>query len=153
MLLLFIIAINYSCKKKPKPASQLNTITTISINGYLGTCDSFFEGTKPITVTIDVDNLGTNGNIVSNFKNYRFFVQNDGNVTGNVEFPNITVPQSGSFSITVVSEAHVCYQCCSGPSCSSSDGGRPRFRGKEVFMNAKGVPHSVFVNLTRVSCD
>lgn len=153
ILMFSILSFNLSCKDEVDGASSVNTVTTIYIGNYLGLCEAFFEGTKDITVTIDVDILNSSGQVTSNHKNYRYFVENDESDGSNVEFSGITVPESGSFSITVTSSANVCYQCCNGRSCSSTDGGRPRFRGQKVFMNAKGIPTSVNISLKRVSCD
>lgn len=143
----------YSCGSSgPKPASSVNTVTTISIHGYLGLCDVFFEGTKALTVSIDVDILKSDGTIGASHYAKRFFVQNDQADANDVEFSNVTVPEDGSFIITVISEANVCYQCCQSKSCNY-DAGRPRFRGQVTFMNPNGVPTTVSVPMKMTSCD
>lgn len=128
-------------------------LVTVDLSGdYLGLCSSFYEGVKPLLVTISIDRYTGSGTFEANYKTYKKTVTNQDNVAGssfqfekNFKFDDIEVPKEGSFGITVTVDVSTCYACCSANNgCTAtnaqgftSQGGKPYFRGISTVINSE----------------
>jgi|LakMenEpi03Aug12_release.lakeMendotaPanAssembly.Ray.scaffolds.fasta_scaffold734573_1 hypothetical protein len=143
----------------PRPPVNTTKKTVVSLTAlYLSSggrfCSAQFQGNKGIRVTIAVDNINaSNGSVTSNFKTYRFNVSNDDSSKANTEFRDIEIPSSGTFAVTVTSEATVCYTCCynSNGTCGSS-GGIPYYRGVSTVYNSSSSPTFIQVVPRYANC-
>jgi len=154
--LLGVILLLPSCKL-PTPPAQTTKKATVSLeplylSGNGRFCASIHEGVKPIKVTITVDLVNSSGSIQSNFKTYRYNVTNQDNDKRNTEFPNIDIPTSGTFAITVTAEATVCYKCCFSNSGCGVNGGYPFYRGISTIYNSSSSPSFVRIAPRYANC-
>lgn len=122
----------------------------ISVNfrrGYMGSYSSLYQGqVLPKRVMIYVDKLKSNYEIESNFSSNIFERTNSLNGMNNFVFPNIEVPESGSYSVTAVTLGTSCYVSCSGSNmCSDYNKGRPRFRKVTIIVNAEDAPDVIYM--------
>tara|TARA_B110000902_G_C14269761_1_gene572683 strand:+ start:549 stop:1049 length:501 start_codon:yes stop_codon:yes gene_type:complete len=152
-LVLFIFMIVASTKDLPVGAGEKKVTVDLG-SGYLELCSDFFEGVKPVKITIAVDKYAGSGDFESNFKTYRYFKNNKDQGfenEDNYKFENIVVPETGTFAITVTVDGETCFSCCSGPSCSGSKG-RPFYRGISTVINASSASGIYYVNPIRANC-
>ena len=91
----------FSCSNPIIGNTTSKKVTIDLTYGYFGLCSKFFEGTKPVSITINVDRYTSNGNFESDYKTYRFNRNNDDNMKSNVKFEDIEVPKSGTFAVSV----------------------------------------------------
>lgn len=138
-LAIFVFMMIASNRDFPTGDGQKKVIVDLTPN-YLGLCNSFFEGEKPLEVTIVVDKYTGTGSFEANFKTYKRYVNNnDGSYQyeANYKFEDIVVPKTGSYAITVTVEGETCFSCCTGDSCSGNKG-RPFFRGLSTIIGDTG---------------
>jgi hypothetical protein len=79
-----------------------------------------------------------NGNFISNFKTHTKYVTNDDFNKDNYEFPDLEIPMSGTFAISVTAEGAGCFRCCFS-NCQLGYS-RPRLKGYSAFYNASSSP-------------
>jgi hypothetical protein len=155
MFLITATCLLFSNCKDPKPGSTNPALTTVRLLPYMVFCEEFFEGTlRPLKVRINVDRYSSNGTFQSNYKNYRFNVQNDDFDPKNTEF-QVEVPSSGSYAVSVEVEGADCYKCCNTGSCTSffPARGYPFWRGLSTVFNSFPPPSVINVTPQFVSCD
>ena len=127
-------------------------LATVDLSGdYLGLCSSFYEGVKPLLVTISIDRYTGSGTFEANYKTYKKTVTNQDLIAGssfqfekNFKFTDIEVPKTGSFGITATIDVTTCFACCSAiDGCTAtnaqgftSQGGKPYFRGISTVINS-----------------
>ncbi len=147
------------CTWSPPPVQTTKKVVLslsalyLSSGGYF--CSAQYQGTKSIKVTIAVDNINLySGSVSSNFKTYVFNVTNTDTDKANTEFENIEVPTSGSFSISVTSEAAVCYTCCynNDGKCRTVGGGIPYYKGVSTVYSTSSSPTFVQVVPRYANC-
>lgn len=153
-----VLLLEFSGCTLPRPPATTTKKTVVSLAPlYLSSgayfCSAQHQGTKGIKVTIAVDLVNSNGSVTSNFKTYRYNVNNNDMDKANTEFSNIEIPSSGTFAITVTSEGTVCYTCCynSNGTCSSS-GGIPYYRGVSTVYNSSSSPTFIRVVPRYANC-
>ncbi len=145
---LFISVLFLSCIGSIMVGSQISS--TIQVNfrrAYMEQYSSPYQGeTLPVQIMIFVDKLNNNYEIESNFSTYAFQRTNSINGPENTMFPNIVVPESGSYSITAVAHGTACYTGCSSSTvCSGSNKGQPRLRKVTIIINAENAPDIIYM--------
>ena len=135
----------------PAPPNSPKLVTVDLSGDYLGLCSSFYEGVKPLLVTISIDRYTGSGTFEANYKTYKKTVTNQDLIAGssfqfekNFKFTDIEVPKTGSFGITVTIDVTTCFACCSAiDGCTAtnaqgftSQGGKPYFRGISSISNS-----------------
>lgn len=158
LTLCVVLTLYFSGCREIRPPAQTTKFTVVSLTAlYLSSggqfCSAQHQGTKGIKITIAVDLVNSNGSVTSNFKTYRYNVNNDDTNKANTEFRDIQIPSSGTFAITVTSEGTVCYTCCynSNGTCKSS-GGIPYYRGVSTVLNSSSSPTFIQVVPRYANC-
>lgn len=140
------------------PSSPIETGVSIRLpSNYLIFCDNTFDGDETVVIRWSVDALEVGGT-TSLFAMGRERVDNDDNNPANLEFP-ITVPESGTYSITVECEL-TCSSCCSQlqdpdgnvPCNLVNSAGEPVFREVSLMINQTPPSGVIDVNPIFQNC-
>jgi hypothetical protein len=132
---------------------------------YLGFCEKFFEGEKPMVVEISIDGLKIKDNMLTtDFRGfYEFDITNSKSRSGdtNFKFP-IKVPKCGSFVVTIIVRGQdgSCFKCCSTQdmksSCPTNQGTKAVYRGQSIKFNVdlkNPPPSAIKIDPVGIGCN
>lgn len=132
-----------------EPANENNKSITVNLRrGSLGSYSSISQQEILSTrVFIFVDKLNEDYTLETNFGDYNFNKNNSVNDPWNFHFPDIVIPENGSFSITVEVQGTECYIGCSSSSiCSNYNEGFPILRKVTLFPNSEDIPNIIYID-------
>lgn len=147
MIVLFALFSSCGGTGYDPPANDHNT--TISFSGYLDFCHENFESSKKIlSAEVYVEGIDDNGNPTIIFSDF-WDVEN--NTGYDNTHKDITVPETGSYTIGLTITGKDCFSCCEGTSCGS-DKGKPKFYAKKVIHQQQTAPGLINIFLEQVTC-
>lgn len=151
---MLVSAIFFNGCRGINPADEIPASTSIRFPlSFLSLCGLFVEGVEGVQLDWNVDAIGMDGNPFS-FASDRLEFDNDDHWGDLIDLIEISVPESGTYSVTVDIEL-TCSSCCASMTtrngqngCTGNRAGLPIFRGTSLMINQ--TPPTGIIEITPV---